>query len=144
MLAIRAQCAMASCHRRRRIFRRTNTMDPPGDFCLFLRFCASPLATKAGGILTGKHSFDEPPEGGRFSSKTVWGGRYRRGGGASCGLWCFGILSLVSPSNSQLFSQRFAAAWVAAAAMVPIVGFGPGSVSIFSENLVTRNLYGTK
>lgn len=34
---------------------------------------------QAGGILTGKHSFDSPPEGGRFSSKTVWGGRYRQG-----------------------------------------------------------------
>eukprot|EP00903_Cladosiphon_okamuranus_P012448 g11659.t1 len=31
----------------------------------------------AGGILTGKHSFDNLPDGGRFSSKTVWGGRYR-------------------------------------------------------------------
>lgn len=32
---------------------------------------------QAGGILTGKHRFDSPPEGGRFSSKTVWGKRYR-------------------------------------------------------------------
>lgn len=35
------------------------------------------VSVQAGGILTGKHSFDSPPEGGRFSSKTVWGGRYR-------------------------------------------------------------------
>ncbi|CAN0046946.1 unnamed protein product [Pylaiella littoralis] len=42
---------------------------------LGMRFYAyNPLA---GGILTGKHSFDSPPEEGRFSSKTVWGGRYR-------------------------------------------------------------------
>ncbi|CAM9972821.1 unnamed protein product, partial [Hapterophycus canaliculatus] len=43
---------------------------------LGMRFYAyNPLA---GGILTGKHSFDSPPDGGRFSSKTVWGGRYRQ------------------------------------------------------------------
>ncbi|CAM9231442.1 unnamed protein product [Ectocarpus sp. 12 AP-2014] len=42
---------------------------------LGMRFYAyNPLA---GGVLTGKHSFDSLPEGGRFSSKTVWGGRYR-------------------------------------------------------------------
>ncbi|CAM9360220.1 unnamed protein product, partial [Laminaria digitata] len=32
----------------------------------------------AGGVLTGKHSFDKPPEGGRFSGGTLWGTIYRR------------------------------------------------------------------
>lgn len=42
---------------------------------LGMRFYAyNPLA---GGILTGKHSFDSVPQTGRFSSETVWGGRYR-------------------------------------------------------------------
>eukprot|EP00904_Undaria_pinnatifida_P003317 jgi/Undpi1/12987/HiC_scaffold_7.g02651.m1 len=42
---------------------------------LGMRFYAyNPLA---GGILTGKHKFDSNPQGGRFSSDTVWGGRYR-------------------------------------------------------------------
>lgn len=45
----------------------------PCPFCSPLSF----LGAQAGGILTGKHSFDNPPDGGRFSSKTVWGSRYR-------------------------------------------------------------------
>ena len=35
------------------------------------------LPDQAGGILTGKHKFDSPPDEGRFSGKTVWGARYR-------------------------------------------------------------------
>jgi len=31
----------------------------------------------AGGILTGRYKFDESPEDGRFTNKTVWGNRYR-------------------------------------------------------------------
>eukprot|EP00752_Nemacystus_decipiens_P002716 g2536.t1 len=31
----------------------------------------------AGGILSGKHKFEAPPEGGRFSTTTVWGSIYR-------------------------------------------------------------------
>ncbi|CAM9765046.1 unnamed protein product [Ascophyllum nodosum] len=42
---------------------------------LGMRFYAfNPLA---GGILTGKHKFDSPPDEGRFSGKTVLGARYR-------------------------------------------------------------------
>jgi len=37
-------------------------------------YCYNPLA---GGILTGRYKFEDNPEGGRFSSKTVWGQRYR-------------------------------------------------------------------
>jgi len=40
-----------------------------------MRFYAyNPLA---GGILTGRYSFDDDPSSGRFSGKTVWGTRYR-------------------------------------------------------------------
>lgn len=31
----------------------------------------------AGGVLSGKHKFDAPPEGGRFSGATLWGAIYR-------------------------------------------------------------------
>ncbi|CAM9764768.1 unnamed protein product [Ascophyllum nodosum] len=42
---------------------------------LGMRFYAyNPLA---GGILTGKHSYDNPPENGRFSGGTLWGKLYR-------------------------------------------------------------------
>lgn len=34
-------------------------------------------AAQAGGLLSGKHKFEEPPEGGRFSTQTMWGGFYR-------------------------------------------------------------------
>ncbi|CAM9743591.1 unnamed protein product, partial [Phaeothamnion confervicola] len=48
-----------------------------------MRFNAyNPLA---GGILTGRYGFDDDPQSGRFSGKTVWGGRYRRGRGKKRG-----------------------------------------------------------
>ncbi|CAN0295964.1 unnamed protein product, partial [Scytosiphon promiscuus] len=42
---------------------------------LGMRFYAyNPLA---GGLLSGKHNYEKPPEEGRFSTNTLWGGFYR-------------------------------------------------------------------
>jgi len=47
----------------------------PALRCCGMRFYAyNPLG---GGVLTGKYSYEDNPENGRFSGKTVWGNRYR-------------------------------------------------------------------
>lgn len=64
------------------------------------------LSVQAGGMLTGKHKFEEPPEGGRFSTKTLWGWLYRCPTGVSLPL--LSLLERVRPaflSVSSEFSQ---------------------------------------
>ncbi|CAM9737568.1 unnamed protein product [Ectocarpus sp. 4 AP-2014] len=44
---------------------------------LGMRFYAYNPLVKAGGLLSGKHKFEKPPEDGRFSTTSLWGSLYR-------------------------------------------------------------------
>lgn len=65
-------------------------------FCCLLLMCVV-LDEQAGGILTGKHKFDSNPQGGRFSSDTVWGGRYRQASQSLPRVRACGSRTLFSP-----------------------------------------------
>lgn len=86
------------------------------DSLVFLRLYFF-FGAQAGGILTGKHSFDNPPEGGRFSSKTVWGGRYRQV--ATIDPRVFSLLRETSTVFSQFSLKCVAVVRVAAIGMPP-------------------------